>query len=154
MDHRIDLTTTICYSSTKRCFMKIFALIVLVSLSNICYGQSFDPSVINQTLGNLVSTSRVAETSGFGKSGQIYEQSASYLYADHAKNNPYFSGAFQNQQQNSGNNPFLNRVYTVFEARRMNSYYRDLEEWRKKERAVLKREGIYDRDAIEYLYGR
>lgn len=135
--------------------MKIFASIVLVFSCSVCCGQSFDPSVINQSLGNLVSTVRVAETSGFGKSGQVYEQSASYLYADHAKNNPYFSGAFQNQQQqNAGNNPFLNRVYTVFEARRMNSYYRDLEEWRKKERAVLKKEGIYDRDAIEYLYGR
>jgi hypothetical protein len=135
--------------------MKIFVLIVLVSLCDICHGQSFDPSIINQTLGSLVSTSRVAETSGFGQSAKVYEESASYLYADHAKNNPYFSGAFQNQQQqNSSNNPFLNRVYTVFEARRMNSYYRDLEEWRKKERAMLKREGIYDRDAIEYLYGR
>ena len=36
--------------------------------------------------------------------------------------------------------------------RRYNGYYRDMEEWRKSERSKLKREGRYDREAIEYIY--
>jgi hypothetical protein len=45
------------------------------------------------------------------------------------------------------------RVQTFFETRQMNRFYRDLEEWQKQERSMLKRSGLYDREAIEYIYG-
>lgn len=47
----------------------------------------------------------------------------------------------------------LNTTRTYFNHRQMNMYYRDLEEWQKEERRALKRAGLYNREAIEYLYG-
>lgn len=48
----------------------------------------------------------------------------------------------------------LKRIDTFFKGRENNMYYRDMEEWRKKERIRLKGLGIYDGDAIRKLYGR
>ena len=50
------------------------------------------------------------------------------------------------------NNQLL-RTRTFFENRQLNRFYRDLEDWQKEERMALKRAGIYNREAIEYLYG-
>jgi len=41
-----------------------------------------------------------------------------------------------------------------FEMRRLNAYYRDMEEWRRQERLRLKRYGLYDRASIEELYAQ
>jgi len=49
------------------------------------------------------------------------------------------------------NNNIL-RTQTFFEMRQINRYYRDLEEWQIKERAHLKKYGLYDRSAIESMY--
>jgi hypothetical protein len=38
--------------------------------------------------------------------------------------------------------------------RRLNAYYRDMEEWRRQERLRLKRYGLYDRASIEELYAQ
>lgn len=46
------------------------------------------------------------------------------------------------------------RINTFFQGRIDNSYYRDMEEWRKQERARLKSMGMYDGDAIRRLYGK
>lgn len=48
----------------------------------------------------------------------------------------------------------LKRVNTFFEGRQTNSFYRDLEAWQKKQRAEFKKYGMYDREAIRYIYGR
>jgi hypothetical protein len=42
---------------------------------------------------------------------------------------------------------------TYFQNRQLNGYYRDLEEWQKKTKKELKASGLYDREAIRYLYG-
>lgn len=77
----------------------------------------------------------------------------SYLYYDHAKNNPYFSGSFDILMNPAyTDNPMLYKIWSSAEAKRMTSYYKDLERWRIRERERLMREGLYDRDAIERLY--
>ena len=47
----------------------------------------------------------------------------------------------------------IKRTETFFQNRQINRYYRDLEEWQRQERTQLKKYGIYDREAIERLYG-
>ena len=47
----------------------------------------------------------------------------------------------------------LKKTRTYFENRQINSYYRDIEEWQKNTRRQLRGSGIYDREAIEYIYG-
>jgi hypothetical protein len=108
---------------------------------------------IGYNLNNTVNTIRIAETSGFGQSANVYRESQSYLYADHAS--PMTIGSSQPSNSNPYANiyhPKLHNIYGFFEGRRMNMYHNDLEDWRKKERARLKREGIYDRAAIEQIY--
>lgn len=60
------------------------------------------------------------------------------------------AGASQGVSQSS-NNP-ISSTSNFFDKRRMNGYYRDMEEWRRSERVRLKRYGIYDGDAIRDLY--
>ena len=142
----------------------IVLILCIFLIDNPVWSQTFDASQIGQSLGNLVSTVQAAETSGFGQSSRIYQQSfgSSYNATDSEKYYasfsqqaaPVYSSMNEDKTTYINNNPRLNYIYTIFEARRMNGYYRDLEEWRKKEKAALKREGLYDRDAIEYIYGR
>jgi hypothetical protein len=142
----------------------LIALILFIFLlDNPVWSQTFDASEVGQSLGNLVSTVQAAETSGFGQSSRIYQQSfgSSYNATDSEKYYASFSQqaapiySSMNDNNNAySNNSRLNYIYTLFEARRMNGYYRDLEEWRKKEKAALKRSGSYDREAIEYIYSR
>lgn len=80
-------------------------------------------------------------------------KSSSYLYYDHAKNNPYFSGSFDILMNPAyTDNPMLYNIWASAEAKRMTSYYKDIEKWRLMERERLKKQGAYDRDAIERLY--
>ena len=77
----------------------------------------------------------------------------SYLYYDHARNNPYFSGSFDVLMNPAyTDNPMLYKIWSSAEAKRMKSYYKDLEKWRLIERENLIKKGIYDREAIERLY--
>lgn len=135
--------------------MKMTILGFLVFL--ICFQTSLYAQVINSqsdigyNLGNTINTIRVAETSGFGQSSNIYRESQSYLYADHASSMTIGSSRSNSPYANIYH-PKLHNIYGFFEGRRMNMYHTDLEEWRRKERARLKREGIYDRQAIEEIY--
>ena len=45
------------------------------------------------------------------------------------------------------------KIDTYFNGRNSNAYYRDMEEWRKKEKAYLKRIGLWNRQTIDYIYG-
>jgi len=47
----------------------------------------------------------------------------------------------------------LKKTRTFFENRQINGYYRDIEEWQKNTRRQLRGAGVYDREAIEYIYG-
>ena len=47
----------------------------------------------------------------------------------------------------------LKKTRTYFENRQINSYSRDIEEWQKNTRRQLRGAGLYDREAIEYIYG-
>ena len=47
----------------------------------------------------------------------------------------------------------LKKTRTYFENRQINSYSRDIEEWQKNTRRQLRGAGMYDREAIEYIYG-
>lgn len=47
----------------------------------------------------------------------------------------------------------LKKTRTFFENRQINGYYRDIEEWQKNTRRQLRGAGLYDREAIEYIYG-
>ena len=47
----------------------------------------------------------------------------------------------------------LKKTRTYFENRQINSYSRDIEEWQKNTRRQLRAAGMYDREAIEYIYG-
>jgi len=46
----------------------------------------------------------------------------------------------------------LKKTRTFFENRQINSYYRDIEEWQKNTRKEFRNAGMYDREAIEYIY--
>jgi|APCry1669189034_1035192.scaffolds.fasta_scaffold64464_2 hypothetical protein len=139
-------------------------LLFLIIISNTAIGQSPALSV-SDNLNNFVNTAKVAETSGYGQSGRIYMESyshadqklgKSYSYADLDLSGESYasvnSSGYNPNNQAHTNNPKLTYIYTHFEARRLNGYYRDLETWRKSEKSRLKREGILDREAIEYLY--
>jgi hypothetical protein len=142
----------------------IILILCIFLLDNPVLSQTFDASQVGQSLGNLVSTVQAAETSGFGQSSRIYQQSfgSSYDATDSEKYyasfsqqaGPTYSNMSDNNNTYTSSNSRLNHIYTLFEARRMNGYYRDLEEWRKKQKAYLKKRGIYDREAIEYIYSR
>lgn len=127
-----------------------FGLVVSCVL-NIANAQS--PALsINDNLNNFVNTSKVAETAGYGQSGRIYRDS--YLYADQNLGASYTTS---NNGYNIGNpahlyNPRLFYIYTHFESRKLNGYYRDIESWRKQEKARLKKEGSWNRESIESLY--
>ena len=85
--------------------------------------------------------------------GYMYGQSANINAEANFILNQSLAGI---NNQTSYNMSLLNqeqRARTFFEKRQINRYYRDLEEWQLKEKAMLKREGLYDKDAIEYLYG-
>lgn len=108
---------------------------------------------INDNLNNFVNTAKIAETSGYGQSGRIYRDS--YLYADQNLGGSYSGSSSSGYNVNNPAhffNPRLSYIYTHFEGRRLNGYYRDLESWRKAERARLKKEGLWGRDSIEQLY--
>lgn len=138
----------------------IILILCIFLVDNPVLSQTFDASQVGQSLGNLVGTVQAAETSGFGQSSRIYQQSfgSPYNATDSEKYYASFSQQsapeYSNNNTYVNNNPRLNYIYTLFEARRMNGYYRDLEEWRKQQKAALKRAGTYDREAIEYIYSR
>ena len=44
------------------------------------------------------------------------------------------------------------KIRTYFNGRQINSYYRDIEAWQKKEKARLRYSGKYDKEAIENIY--
>ena len=91
-------------------------LLFIFPLSANAQGLYFDPSQIGSNISSLTMGVRVAETSGFGKSGKLYEESSSsYLYLDHAKDNPYASKAFINPRDFN--------MYNYWETRRINAYY-------------------------------
>ena len=46
------------------------------------------------------------------------------------------------------------KIDTYFNGRSSNAYYRDMEEWRKQERTYLKKIGFWNRETINYVYGR
>ena len=46
------------------------------------------------------------------------------------------------------------KIDTYFNGRSSNAYYRDMEEWRKQERTYLKKIGFWNRETINYIYGR
>lgn len=140
----------------------IALILFIFFICSPCFSQTFDASQVGQSLGNLVSTIQAAETSGFGQSSRIYQQSfgSSYDATDSEKYYASFSqqaGPLYSSMNNNNyifDNPRSGHIYTFFEARRMNAYYRDLEEWRKKQKAILKKQGLYDKEAIEYIYSR
>jgi hypothetical protein len=96
--------------------------------------------------GAFFSFDRVAQTYGDPNRAlppeyyQIDAEARSRLY------NSYSPSGTENTP--ARNNPTAN----FFDSRRMNGYNRDMEEWRRSEKARLKRYGIYDREAIRYLY--
>lgn len=47
----------------------------------------------------------------------------------------------------------LKYTNTYFHNRQLNGYYRDLEAWQKQARKELKAAGLYDINAIRYIYG-
>lgn len=124
MDRILDQTTTMRYPNSWRCCMKKIILII----ASITIGIS----------------------TAYAQTGS---SSSSYLYYDHAKNNPYFSGSFDILMNPAyTDNPKLYRIWSSAEAKRMTSYYKDLERWRSSERERLRKQGAYDREAIERLY--
>lgn len=143
----------------------LVSLILIVHL-NDTYGQS--PIAVN--INNFVVGSRVASTAGSGEWERIIADNAYYTYQFNRENygsgskalpREYYkkSGNYNYGQQRDYSSPDeysqnnQNVGIPFFEMRRYNGYYRDMEEWRKSERSKLKREGRYDREAIEYIYG-
>ena len=46
------------------------------------------------------------------------------------------------------------KIDTYFNGRNSNAYYRDMDAWRKQERTYLKKIGLWNRETINYIYGR
>lgn len=137
----------------------MFGVIVLLLSSNL-YAQS--PIAVN--IDSFVMGSRIATTSQSGQWERIIADNAYYAYTFNIQNygsgeralpEEYYRKRYDyypsagGQQQVTQSHPTIN----FFQNRIYNSYYRDLEEWRKSERSKLKREGRYDRAAIEYIHG-
>lgn len=90
--------------------------------------------------GSVPSTTMLGDASVISASGEfLLNQSEANI------NNQTAYSMFLNNQ--------LLHTRVFFEKRQINGYYRDLEQWQKQARKDLKAAGIYDRDAIEYLYG-
>jgi|694.fasta_scaffold65861_7 hypothetical protein len=135
-------------------FRSVFFILLIASTNSTAIAQqSMDLLPINQNLGSFINTAKVAETSGYGQSGRIYGES--YLYADRIQSSNYTprnSAGLNTNNPHHLYNPRIVHTYTVFETRRMNSYYKELEVWRREEKARLKKEGLWGREAIEDLY--
>jgi len=149
--------------------MRLFWVFLIVCLffgQDYIYGQS--PIAVN--INNFIISSRVASTSGSGEWERIIADNAYYTYqfnrqnygsGDRALPREYYrktnnstygqerDSYYANEQTQNGQNVGI----PFFEMRRYNGYYRDMEEWRRSEKVKLKREGRYDREAIEYIYG-
>lgn len=133
--------------------MKQITVSVIVCLSVISCSISFGQYPYQQNTGSgslfypgYVSNSAYG-TMRLGDAAMINAQANYVLSTSEAAMN--YEAAYTMHLQNK-----LTRTQTYFENRQLNMYYRDLEEWQREERKALKRAGLYDRTAIEYLYGR
>jgi hypothetical protein len=135
--------------------MKIafFWVVIFFSIGPpVCLAQS--PLAYN--LHNLTNSVEVAGGSPFGYSTRVYADRADYaqqrvssFYGNSYDYNYHNQNAEQQHQQQHS----PSKTVSFFDNRRLNGYHRDMETWRKEEKAKLKGQGRYDRDAIEYVYG-
>lgn len=137
--------------------MKNLIIFLFVSIiTNVVYAQypnyGYNP---NSSMQNI----------GVGLQGILYGNYASNasqgnMYGEAAVMNAYGNYLVSRSTANINNemaySMYLNnqrlRTTTYFEKRQINGYYRDIEEWQKEERSRLKRSGLYDKEAIEYIY--
>jgi hypothetical protein len=131
--------------------LKLLVLLVGVCYSSIGYSQYYDPNAVNALNNNMMGFLNMGATAY--SSGQY--GNASYM---NAEGNRSLNQSMANINNQTAYSMYLDnrlkQTSTFFDNRQLNSYYRDLEAWQKAERVQLKRYGIYDREAIERLYGR
>lgn len=152
--------------------MKKILVILLCLFSVDCYAQS--PIAYN--LHAITVTSSIANSSPPGEWSRVVSDGSFFAFDRVARTygNPnralpsqyyridaeakarLYNSYSTTSEQNIPYEPIItppSPTVNFFENRRMNGYYRDMEEWRRSERARLKRYGIYDREAIRDLYG-
>lgn len=130
---------------TKISKIKIFGILLLLN----SYSEAADTG--HQNIFGLMPyigySSTVSQGTYNGNAAMINAE-GSYL-VDSSQANINNQQAYSLQLDNH-----LKKVDTFFEARQSNSFYRDLEDWQKRERIRLKKIGAFDREAIRSLYGR
>ena len=135
--------------------MKYLLVVLICLLSNSTTFAQYGGYAPNNGMSNI----------GIGLQGILSNNYASspqqgMMYGDAAIINAYGNYAINQSMANINNHTAysmgldnkLKRIRTTFEGRQINRYYRDIEAWQSEERNRLKRMGIYDKEAIEYIY--
>ena len=132
---------------------KIFYLLVL-TIGFFCCGtadaQYYDPNTVSSLNNNMMGFLNMgASPYGANQYGNAaYVNSEANMVMAQSQANINNQTAYSMYLDNR-----IKRTETFFQNRQINRYYRDLEEWQRQERTQLKKYGIYDREAIERLYG-
>ena len=132
---------------------KIFYLLVLTIGFFYCGtadAQYYDPNTVSSLNNNMMGFLNMgASPYGANQYGNAaYVNSEANMVMAQSQANINNQTAYSMYLDNR-----IKRTETFFQNRQINRYYRDLEEWQRQERTQLKKYGIYDREAIERLYG-
>jgi len=129
-------------------------LAILLACGLLSFG--YDASYAQQYNGNTSNPSQVYGLFGFGVGSAPSSMMLGDAAVINAQANLVLSQSYANINYETAyamrmDNNIL-RTQTFFQMRQINRYYRDLENWQKQERAMLKHSGLYDRESIEYIY--
>ena len=104
------------------------------------FGMAFGGGFMNNYTGTYVGSMRLGDAAATMAQGSfLLDQSQANI------NNQTAESMYYDNR--------LKKTRTYFENRQINGYYRDIEEWQKNTRRQLRSAGVYDRQAIEYIYG-
>lgn len=134
----------------------IYTVIIFLLFSNLSNGQyPYGYYNQNNSMNNIGMGLQGILSNNYASSaqqGSMYGQAAEInAYGNYVVNQSIANINNQTAYSMSLNNQVL-RARTFFEKRQMNRYYRDLEDYQRKERVRLKASGVYDIDAIESMY--
>jgi hypothetical protein len=131
--------------------MKRLTLIIILYLFIIGINSSFGQNPYATNMSNNQFYPSYVPNSLYGTT-RLGDAAVIVAQGSYALSNSEAAMNYETAYSMNQNNKLL-RTQTYFENRQLNMYYRDLEEWQKEERRALKRSGLYNREAIEYIYG-
>lgn len=126
-------------------FTILMANIFLIDIGSPLYAQVNGTNIFTNGYGlNIPGTA--ASVGGYGGAASMSAAASMVIAQSEANinNQTAFSMYLDNR---------LKYTNTYFQNRQLNSYYRDVEEWQKNTRRELRAAGVYDINAIRYIYG-